>query len=1083
MRLWRLLPGLFLLGMFSYAWPDEVKVYQEPLTIPTYRIGDPELMPYWSQIYPYTLLDKITDEKYERTYNALWVENEYVKALVLPEIGGRLHGAQDKTNGYQYLYNQVTIKPGLVGMAGAWISGGVEWNFPHGHRPSGFRDTDWRLEENPDGSKTAWTGEIDRVYGMRWSVGTTVYPGRTWVETKVRLYNCSPYAHSFQFWSTAAVRATQEYQAVIPGEIVTGHGKHQFFHWPINNGVNVSYWKNIAPANSFFAWESQSDYFGGYSPEEKAGMAHVADHFIVRGKKLWTWGTSPAGRIWEKILSDGDLPYFEPQAGAYSDNQPDYHWIMPGETKVFSHFWIPVRDIGVWDFANLEGSLNIELDKGTAKFGWSPTGKNKGALIILTSSGKEIFRRTVDADPATPFLAETKAPKEADLYSLLMTVISQGGDTLLSYQRPKPLNPSLPEPEPPFKEPSKVESQDELFVIGDYMEKFREPERAMEYYREALKRDPGDLRTNGAVGLVALKQGKFKEALEHFEKSLKRQQDYALARYYQGLAYLWLGDKAAAENELNRASYDLTFYAAAHFELAQLTGSEGRWNRALEHIERSIRGNGDNAQAYAVKALILNRLGRCQEALQVAESIQRVDPLDFLSLSERSLALAGLGRKAESQAILDTLLGITRMDSENHIELAVRYARCGQYNDAVRVLKALADNPGAEDVSPMVYYYLAYYSSILNNSTDTEKYLALAAQASPKYCFPNRLESFPVLGWAIGKRAQDARAHYLLGNLYYAKSRPDEAIASWEKAAALETSNVVAQRNLGYAYKAKNELVKARTAYEAAVKADPEAGSLAIFELDDLYEDLKLPRQERFAFLQKYLGPVSKRDPILKRYISLCVQLGNYDEALKWLSSHHFHSWEGRYDIHQYWLESNIARGDIEFEAKNYQKALEYYNLSLTYPFNLEVAEQPRAVHARNRFKVAQALEALGRKKEAGAMFNQVVADKEKMRPDNANMYFCGKALEKLGRQDEGRKVFEEFLAAIDKHGIPDNEQVVEGFNFDPKRNPSSLLHFKRYLALDGLGRRQEAETERAKALELDPIVTLRAFSPPRAGW
>jgi len=1080
-RLWRFLLVILFGTVISSAWPDEVKVYEEPLTIPTYRLGEPELMPRWSdRIYPYTMLDKITQEKYDRTYRALWVENEYVKALVLPEIGGRLHGAQDKTNGYQYLYNQVTIKPGLVGLTGAWISGGVEWNFPDGHRASGFRDTDYRIVGNPDGSKTVWTGEIDRVSKMRWSVGTTVHPGRSWVETKVRLYNCTPYVHRFQFWATSAVRATNEYQAVIPGEIVTGHGKHQFYHWPVNNGINLSYWKNIVPASSFFAWESQSDYFGGYSPEEKAGMVHVADHYIVRGKKLWTWGTAPSGRIWEEILTDGDLPYFEPQAGGYSDNQPDLHWIMPGETKVFSHFWIPVRDIGVYDYANLEGALNIELEKGKAKFGWSPTGVNKGAQVILTADGEEIFRQAVDADPATPFVAEVKAPKGADLYSLRMTVLSADRDTLLCYQHPKPANLSLPEPESPFPAPEKAGSTDELFLIGDHYDRFYNPDRAMDYYSEALRRDPGDVRSNTARGLQLVKQGRYEEALKHFDKALERSASFYKAWYFKGLAELGIGKAAEAEKSLNRASYELTYYGAAHFELAQLAASQGRWERALEHIGRSIRGNGDNSQAYAVKALILNRLGRHQEALEVALGVQADDPLDYLSLAERAMALSKLERRSELEAVIDTVLSVTRRDSENHLELAIRYARCGLYDEACLVLKALTDRSGAENFSPMVYYYLAYYSDLLGKSAAAEDYRATAAGISPRYCFPSRLESFPVLGWAVKKNPRDARAQYLLGNLYYNKERADEAIACWEKAVALEPSNVVANRNRGYAWAQKNDLQQARKAYEAAVNTEPSA-ALAVYELEGVYEDLGLPVQERVAFLEQHPEALSKSDPVLKRLISGYVQLSRFQDALKWLSEHHFKSWEGRYDIHQYWVESHIQQGDLDFNAGNYEKALEHYRLALTYPPNLEVAEQPRTTNARKLYKVGLALEALKKKGEAKKMFNQVVS--EQMRPDNASQYFRGKALEKLGKKDQARKVYEELLAAVKRLGVSENEFIEDEMNFDPRRKPQALLHFKLYLALEGLGRLEEAETERKEALKRDPIVALRAFSPPRAGW
>ncbi len=1080
MRVWRLLLVLMVGTIISTARSDGgVRVYEEPLIIPTYRIREPEIMPRWSdRIYPYTMFDRITNEKYDRTYRALWVENEYVKALVLPEIGGRLHGAQDKTNGYQFLYDQVTIKPGLVGLTGAWISGGVEWNFPDGHRASGFRDTDYRIVENPDGSKTAWTGEIDRITKMRWSVGTTVHPGRNWVETKVRLYNCTPYIHRFQFWATSAVRATQEYQAVIPVEIVTGHGKNEFLHWPVHEGNNMSFWKNTARATSFFAWECEKGYFGGYSPEEKAGMVHFADPNIVRGKKLWTWGAAPSGRIWEDILTDGDLPYFEPQAGGYSDNQPDLHWIMPGETKVFSHFWFPVRDIGVWDFANLEGTLNIELEKRKARIGWSPTGMNKDAQVVLTHDGNEIYRKTADPDPGNPFIEEVKTPKGADLYSLKMLVLCAGGDTLLAFQHSRPTNPPLPEPVKRYPPPEQVKSQDELFVIGDHFDKFRNPDRGMNYYQEALNRDPGDLRSNTAVGLIYLKQGEFEEALKCFDKSIERDASFYKAWYFKGLAQLWLGDLYQAEKSLNRSSYDLGYYAAAHFELAQLTASQGRYERALEHIERSIRGNGDNAQAYTVKALILNRLGRHEQALAVAEEIQRMDPLGFLSLTEKYHALTKLGRSEEAQKVYDQALKLSRLDSDNFLELAIRYARCGQYKHAVRILEIL---PGETDnVSPMVYYYLACYNNLLGNSEQAAAYRAKGSAASVKYCFPSRLESLPVLNCAIEQNPDDAQVQYLMGNLLYSKKQMEEAIACWEKAVTLDPANAIAHRNLGYAFHEKDDLQKARQAYENAVKADPTA-ALAIYELEEVYVDLGLSNEEIIAFLEKYIDTVTKRDQALKRLVSSYVQVGRYNDALKWLYDHHFKSWEGRYGIHQYWVESHIRLGDIEFEAGNYEKALEHYRLSLEYPPNLEVAAQPRTIHARKRYKVAVALEALGRKREAGEMFKKVAADQPA--PDNAYQYYKGKALEKLGKKAEARRVYEEFLAAVDRREASNNRYLVEGMNFDPRRNAQAILCFKRSLALEGLGREQEAEIERKKAIELDPIVDLRAFSPRRVGW
>ncbi|HLA40119.1 MAG TPA: tetratricopeptide repeat protein, partial [Candidatus Glassbacteria bacterium] len=368
-----------------------------------------------------------------------------------------------------------------------------------------------------------------------------------------------------------------------------------------------------------------------------------------------------------------------------------------------------------------------------------------------------------------------------------------------------------------------------------------------------------------------------------------------------------------------------------------------RYDKALEHIGRSLNGNGDNTEAYAVKALILNRQGRYEEALAVAEQAQLTDPLDFLSLTEKYFSLKNLGREDQAERAYDEELAISRLDSENYLELAVRYARCGQYAHALRILDILTGK--TDDVSPMVYYYKAWYYHKLGDKEKAMAQLAKAATLSTKYVFPNRLESFPVLEYAMASNPGDGHASYLLGDLLRQSFRPAEALAAWQKSVELDPGNAVAWRNIGVALSDKGDLAAAQKAYLSAVKADPEA-AMALQELDEVNEKLGLGRQERIALLEQHMDAVGYRDPLLKRLISLYVQTGRNDDALSWLSDHHFHSWEGRYDIHQYWVESHLSKGDLEMEAGKYAQALEHFQLSLTYPFNLEVAEQPRAVQA-----------------------------------------------------------------------------------------------------------------------------------------
>ncbi|KPL09987.1 MAG: hypothetical protein AMS26_22095 [Bacteroides sp. SM23_62] len=1045
----------------------QVEAYREPLTLPTYGVREPEIMPDWrTHRYPYTMMDRLTNERGTRTYNALYVENEYVKALVLPELGGRLHGAQDKTNGYQFLYDQKVIKPGLVAVTGAWISGGVEWNFPIGHRPSGFRDTDWTITENQDGSKTVWVGEMERLKRMRWSVGTTVHPGRNWVETRIRLENCTPYIQSFQYWATSAVRATQNYQAVIPGEIMTGHGKHEFYRWPVHDGVDISYWKNIPGASSYFAVESSTDYFGGYSPEETAGMVHVADHNIIRGKKLWTWGTAPAGRLWEKILTDGDLPYFEPQAGAYSDNQPSFFWLMPGETKIFSHFWFPVRDIGVYDYANLEGPINLELNNGKAIFGWSPTGLNKDAKIIVSYDGREIYNDATDAGPADPFLGEATGPGMTDLYKLKMTVLSSLGDTLLAFSHDKPEHPPLPEPETAPPDPEEVGSQDLLYIYGDRHYRYDDPQRAKTYFQEALERDPDDLRCNTSMGELALKNGLYNEALEYFNKSIERDETFFKAWYYKGLTQIRLDHLKDAEKCLYRASYSQDWYAIAHFELAQLTASQERLDRAWEHINNSIKGNGYNSQAHAVKALILIGMGKYDEALEVTRANLLNDPLDLFSKQLQVTAAAASGmEKDKLDALEDELLELTRADGENHIEMAIRFARCGFFKEAINVLEWLPSEPDNLAVSPLVFYYMAYYHEQMGESGKARTLLEEASGVSPQYCFPYRQETFQVLEWAISENPDDALAHYLLGNLLEKNDRSEEAVAHWERSVELDPGNVVAQRNLGQLYYEGGDAQKARTAYQAAIEADPSAGR-AIVELGMINRELKMPLHEQIALFEDNIEIVRQYNQAVSQLVLLYIMTGRNSDALELLNNTHFNSWEGKYGIHQLWIQGNIKQGDSEFEKGNYKEALNYYEQSLLYPENLEVAEQPNTVHARKKYKIGKALDALGRKDEARGYYELVIADRAE--DGNAYQFYRAKAMEALKRKQEANEIYVGMLKALDGEVTSSSRAV-------------SL--FTRSLALEGLGKKKDAEAERHKALDLNPLVEIAAFRPPRAGF
>jgi hypothetical protein len=324
----------------------------ENIVIPTYTIAPPDKNPMYLEkrvyqgssgvVYPHPIVERVFDEKVDQTYNAILLENEYLEIMLLPELGGRVQMARDKTNDYHFVYYNRVIKPALVGLTGAWISGGIEFNWPQHHRPSTFDPVDYQIENNDDGSVNVWFSEIERMFRTKGMVGFTLHPNRAYLELSVQLHNRTPHPQTFLWWANPAVHVNDDYQSIFPPDVyaVMDHGKRDVSSFPIATGVyykydyapgtDISRYKNIPVPTSYMAYHSDFDFVGCYDHSQQAGMMHVANHHVVPGKKQWTWGNGDFGQAWDRQLTDEDGPYIELMCGAFTDNQPDFSWIQPG---------------------------------------------------------------------------------------------------------------------------------------------------------------------------------------------------------------------------------------------------------------------------------------------------------------------------------------------------------------------------------------------------------------------------------------------------------------------------------------------------------------------------------------------------------------------------------------------------------------------------------------------------------------------------------------------------------------------------------------------------------------------------------
>jgi len=941
------------------AAESAVKVSEEKAVIPTYLAGAPEPNPMFffgrasqgaqGPVYPYPMYDSLTGKKVDKTYTVVHIENEYIRLSILPELGGRIFEGLDKTNNYNFIYRQHVIKPALIGLIGAWISGGVEWNIPHHHRASTFIPVQYRVEENPDGSKTVWVGELEVRQRMRWAVGYTLRPGKAYFEAQVRILNRTPIVNTMLCFANVAVHANDNYQVIFPPstQYGTGHGKRTFTQWPISDtirggpndstNIDISWYKNHISSNSVFAWQYNEDFVAGYDHGKEAGTMSVADHNIIPGKKFFTWGNGPTGKRWDHVLTDDDGPYLEIMVGAYSDNQPDYSWLQPYETRSFSMNWYPFREIGGVKKANLDAAVNLDVVNGAAKIGFYTTSAHPAAKVLLKAGQKTVFEETVAINPAKPYLKQVPLPAGIDEHDLVAS-ISDGNRELVSYSpiRLHPQPPPDPVTTPPA--PADVKTSEELYLIGLRAEQFHDPNLDPEpYWQEALRRDPGDVRVNTVLGIARYRKARYEEAERYLRTALARATERYTAPkdgepfYYLGAVLKAEGRNDEAFTQFYKATWSQGWKAAGYYSLAEIATARGDMRAALDFVDRSIDSNALNIRAQNLKAALLRHLDRGPEALQALAAAHRADPLDVRSMAERWLA-------SKTPAAAKTLAATMYDHPATAQETAAEYLDAGLWQDGEdALLQMTAAAPDKSKVHPMAYYYLGYFADKLGQKQKAAEYYKLASAAPAEYVFPFQNEEIDVLRAAIQANARDARAPYYLGDLLY-DWQPEEATRAWEASAGIDPSYAITHRNLAVAYmhrKPSPELDRAIGELEKAVALDRKY-ALHFTELDELYEQAGTPIEKRVPLFERNSQVVAQRDDAQNRAIALEVLAGKYDDAIRMMTGRPFAAVEGaNLNVAEHWTDAHLLRGEAKLAAKQYREALADFAAAIDLPSNL----------------------------------------------------------------------------------------------------------------------------------------------------
>lgn len=932
----RLIAALIFVSCLPAA-PAEVRAWEGTLTLPATVEGPADPNPPFDIFastrfnYPYTLRENLTGRERDIAWRALFLENEYLKCTVLPDIGGHLYTCIDKISGQPMFYANPSIKKAQIGYRGAWAAFGVEFNFPVSHNWVSMSPVDWSLARNADNSASIIVGNVDRPYGMQWTVELRLRPATTLLEERVTLYNRSDVRHRYYWWNNAGVRVWDDSRICYPMRWTASHGFTRVDTWPVDSaGADLSVIRNQTHGTvSLFVHGSREPFMGIYHPHTETGVAHYADFAELPGKKIWSWGVDADGLDWRRTLSDDNSGYVEVQAGLMR-NQETYAFLEPRQTIRFSEYWMPVRAIGGIARANLAGVLNLHREGGKLVAGFNANAAVPKARVRLLEGGRVLYEETADLTPSRTWSHAAAAPAgkatfELSAFSGLILMRQTEGEYDWSSEREIHVGPQ-PRDMPADALAAGTDQELNGNLLGAYAT-----------YTAALDQSPSPLMLRLAAGRLAASLLRYDDAvrwLSPIAEQFVAQPDIA---YYLGLAYEGLGRERDARTQFEAAYRMPSLRAAAALKLAELTARSGDLLRAVRYLRELP---GDPRAAEELKEMDST----------IPEALTSSDP-------ERVLAAAGL-----------------RM-------------RLGRWRSALLLLSR--DYPGVPPEQqepgaplpqndPIVAYYRAYCLEKLGEPAAAD--YAAAAGMSTAYVFPNGAQTLAVLEAAVRARPSDATAHYLLGDLRMASGLVDQAVDEWQTARRINPSIPVLDASLGRVLLAlRHDPQGALEVFRAGLAADPR--NLEVYTgADEAMSMLGAPAAERVSALERYPDRAAMPTSLVYELALSDAEAGQFGKAKALFVNRFFSREEGGTNVRQVWvrvraLEAAHSSCDAALPILDHLgdavTGLAFTQDGLA-PFLAEPGNQPElgSVEARcGRVAAAQArMEALARRGDAASV-------------------------------------------------------------------------------------------------------------------
>lgn len=917
---------LILLCATSLLQPlfaQQATVTETVETVKTYPFSDPDPVADPSDLfYPYFRFDGFSAKGTDRQWKVVSLENDYIKLTLFPEIGGKIWGAVDKTTGKEFIYNNHVVKFRDIAMRGPWTSGGIEFNFGIiGHAPTSSTPVDYVTRQKPDGSVSCYVSSYELVTRTLWTVEVNLPKDKAYFTTTTTWHNSSSIDQPYYQWMNAGYPAAGNVEFCYPGTNYIGHGG-ELHSFPLDEqGRDISWYEknDFGNSKSYHIVGKYNDFYGAYWHDNDFGSIHHAGYDEKLGMKIFLWGLSREGGIWEDLLTDTNGQYIELQSGrmynqpaSNSSLTPYKHTAFgPQATDRWTEYWFPVKGIKGVSKASRIGALNVLREDGFLKLYFSPLQK-LSTTIKLYEGEKEMNSIPLNCGVLETWKDSIPLNKAVAAGRLKVVV---GEDLLVYSEVPSDNITSRPKQLPADFDWSSAYG---LYTQGEQWMNQKVLDKAEKFLLASLEKDPYFVPALTDLASLYYRQGRYEEALARCKTALSINTYDGDVNYLYGLCNMALGNHTDAKDGFSVASYSPGVRSAAYEKLAEMYLMDRNWTKAEHYALRSKEFNQMNLSADHVLMVVYRKTNQPEKAKALIDPLLEDLPLYHAARFEQLYQGEGSGHP------IDDLQSLIRneLPFETYMELAEWYESVGCTEEALSLLSCAGNYP-------IALYKQAYLLHQAGNDDESRGMLQRAGALSPAMVFPFRPSSLKALEWA--KTVQpDWKIDYY------------EALIRWanqDKAKALELLENCGEADYAPFYLSRASLKEGESRLADLLKAEQiEMSWRTGFALINHYV-ANNQWQKAVETGKKYTKKYPSNYYIGLKYAKALCETGQYQPCISLLSRMQVLPNEGSYAGRAVYREANLYRAMEQLSHKNYKQVVKSVETSKEWPENLGVGK------------------------------------------------------------------------------------------------------------------------------------------------